>query len=208
MFSSLFYIDFPISVQSWLLQSAINTPRKSPCSQGREGGCGKTTLTGKQAHIHEEKQWNLWRLQKQSEHRSTYFNHGHVFLGIEKGTLSFRAFLQTTSSTFILSELLLAFAAFLGLGIILGKHILQRRDRGTPCLDWNAREVLYGVKSVSFCFFWQDGKALPTMVSLSWQDVRVAKAPMASHTRQGSRAPNSMKSLKEMVNQIPCLRGN
>lgn len=165
-------------------------------------------VTGRQAHMHKEKWWNLWRLQKQSEHRSTFLSQGHVFLGIGKGTLSSRAFLQTTSSTYILSELLLGFAPFPGLGIILGKQILQRRDRGTLSHDWNPREVLCGVKPISFCSFWQAGKALSTMVSLSCQDVRVAKPPVASHTRPDSHAPNSTKSLKEMVNQIPCLRGN
>lgn len=67
--------------------------------------------------MHKEK---LWRLQKQSEHKSTFLSQGHVFLGIGKGPFFFRAFLQTTSSTYILSELLLGFAPFLGPGIILG----------------------------------------------------------------------------------------
>lgn len=185
---------------------ALTHPHKSPWSQGREGGCGKTTLTGKQAHMGKEKWWNLWRLQKQSEHKSTFLSHGHVSLRI--GKLFLQSFLQTTSSTFILCELLLGFAPFPGLGIILGKWILQRRDRGTPSHDRNPREVHYGVKSVSFCSFWQAGKALSTMVSLSCQDVRVVKPPVASHTRPGCHAPNSTKSLKEMVNQILCLRGN
>nr|XP_041573604.1 mucin-1-like [Taeniopygia guttata] len=44
----------------------------------------------------------------------------------------------------------------------------------------------------------QAGKALSTMVSLSCQDVRVVKPPVASHTRPGSHAPSSTKSLKEM----------
>lgn len=188
-------------------RGALIHPRKSPWSQGREGGCGNTTVTGKQACTHKEKWWNLRGLQKQSEHKST-FCHGHVSLGIGKGTLSFRAFLQTTTSIFILSELLLRFAPFPGLGIILGKRILQKRGRGTPSCDRNPRKVLCGVKSVSFCSFWQAGKALSTTVSLSCQDVRVAKPPVASHVRSGSHASNSTKGLKEMVNQIPCLRGN
>lgn len=129
-------------------RGALIHPRKSPWSQGREGGCGNTTVTGKQARTHKEKRWNLRGLQKQSEHKST-FCHGHVSLGIGKGTLSFRAFLQTTTSIFILSELLLHFAPFPGLGIILGKRILQKRGRGTPSCDRNPRKVLCGLKSVS-----------------------------------------------------------
>lgn len=157
--------------------------------------------------MHKEKLWNLWRLQK-NLNTKVPSSVRDISLGTGKGTLSFRAFLKTSSSTYILSELLLGFAPFLGLGITLGKWLLQRRDRGTPSHDQNPREVLCGVKFISFCSFWQAGKALSTMVSLSCQDVRMAKPLMASHTRPGCHAPNSIKSLKEMVNQIPCLRGN
>lgn len=63
-------------------------------------------------------------------------------------------------------------------------------------------------KSIPFCSFWQAGRPLSMTVSLPCQDTRLAKPPVASHTRVGFHAHNSTDSLKEIVNRSPCLGGN
>lgn len=66
---------------------------------------------------------NLCGLQKQPGFISTFLQHGHVSLGIEKGFLPSRAFPEPTSITHTSSELFLVSAPFQRLGFTLGKQI-------------------------------------------------------------------------------------
>lgn len=177
--------------------------------QDSKGGCGRTIVRGNWAHdMQKEKLWILRGLYKQFGPRSTFLQQGHVSLGTGKGTLPFRTFLQPNSIPFTLSELLSVSAPFPGLSFILGKQIPQKRDRVTSSCDWSPGKVLCGGKSIPFSSFWQARRVLSRTIGLRCRDARLAKPPVASHTRAGFYARSSTNSLKETVNQNPCLREN